>query len=53
MENDLIYQKSWLQRNWKWALPLLIVVILASTLFFSLTAGHLNDFGKAYADPKL
>lgn len=53
MTNDLIHQKNWFQRNWKWALPVSVVAILAVTLFFSLTAGHLDDFGKAYAEPQL
>jgi hypothetical protein len=53
MENDLIHQKNWFQRNWKWALPISIVAILAAILFFSLTAGHLGDFGKAYSEPQL
>lgn len=53
MENDLIKQRSWFQRNWKLVVPISIVAILGTTLFFSLTAGHLGDFGKAYSDPLL
>ncbi len=53
MENDLIKQNSWFQRNWKLVLPISIVAILGTTLFFSLTAGHLGDFGKAYSEPQL
>jgi len=53
MDNDLIHQKTWFQRNWKWVLPIAIFAILAATLFFSLMAGHLGDFGKAYSEPQL
>src|SRR5690606_27097276 len=53
MENELIHQKNWFQRNWKWALPISILAILCATLFFSLTGEHLGDFGKAYSDPQL
>lgn len=53
MENDLIHQKNWFHRNWKWALPIAIVAILSIILFFSLTGGHLGDFGKAYSNPQL
>lgn len=53
MSNDLIKQKSWLQLYWRWILPISILGILAAILFFSLTAGHLGDFGKAYAEPQL
>lgn len=53
MENELIHQKNWFQRNWQWALPIAIVAILSATLFFSLTARHLGDFGKAYSEPQL
>ena len=53
MSNDLIKQRNWLQRNWKWALPTTVVAFLSATLFFSLTSGHLGDFGHAYSDPQL
>ncbi len=53
MNNDLIKQQSWFQRNWKWVLPTTIIAILSAILFFSLTSEHLGDFGQAYADPEL
>lgn len=53
MSNDLVKQKNWLQHSWKWMLPLVIISILTFTLFFSMTAGHLGDFTKAYAEPQL
>lgn len=53
MDNELIKQNTWFQHNWKWVLPISIVAVLAITLFFSLTAWHLGDFGKAYSEPQL
>lgn len=53
MSNEILKQENWFQRNWKWTLPLVVIVILTFTLFFSLIAGHLGDFGKAYAEPQL
>ncbi|WP_026451942.1 cytochrome c oxidase assembly factor Coa1 family protein [Aequorivita capsosiphonis] len=53
MSNELVKQNNWFQRHWKWMLPLVVVGILTATLFASLTAGHLGDFGKAYAEPQL
>lgn len=53
MSNELVKQKNWLQRSWKWMLPLVVVCFLTFTLFLSMTAGHLGDFGKAYAEPHL
>src|SRR5690606_9200883 len=53
MENELIHQKNWFQRNWKWVLPISIVAILSATFFFSLIGEHLGDFGQAYNDSDL
>lgn len=53
MSNELLKRKNWIQRNWKWTLPLAVIVILTFTLLLSLTAEHLGDFGKAYAEPQL
>lgn len=53
MSNDLIKPKSWLKRNWKLWLPITILSVLAATLFFSQTSGHLGNFVQAYSDPKL
>lgn len=53
MSNELLKRKNWLQRNWSWTIPLVVVLILSFSLFFSLTAGHLGDLGKAYAEPQL
>ncbi len=53
MNNELIIQKTWINRNWKWFFSSIIVLILAISLFFTLTAGHLGDFSKAYLEPQL
>lgn len=53
MSNELLKRKNWLQLNWKWIVPLAAILVLTFTLFISLTADHLGDFGKAYAEPQL
>lgn len=53
MNNEIIQQKNWAQRNWRWALSFVIILVLGVILLFSLTGDHLGDFGQAYADPQL
>lgn len=49
--DELIREKSWGVRNWKWLVPItaLLIVIIA---FLSLTSG-LMSFAQAYAEPAL
>ncbi|WP_245569862.1 cytochrome c oxidase assembly factor Coa1 family protein [Flavobacterium soli] len=49
--NELIREKSWGVRNWKWLVPItaLLIMIIA---FLSLTSG-LMSFAQAYAEPAL
>ncbi len=49
----MVNQQSWIKRNWKWLLSLIVLMILSLSLFFTLTAGHLSDFTKAYLEPQL
>lgn len=53
MNNEILPHKNWAQRNWRWALLFIVVLVLAISLLFSLTGDHLGDFGQAYADPQL
>lgn len=53
MNNELINKKDWLQRNWKWALTLIVIAFLSLALFLSQTSEHISDFGKAYFEPEL
>ncbi|MEO7977207.1 cytochrome c oxidase assembly factor Coa1 family protein [Flavobacterium sp.] len=53
--DELIENKSWWKRNWKWFLPISVLSILIG--FGSLvTAGidaNVTDFAQAYSDPAL
>lgn len=54
MSNDLLVQKSWWQRTWKWWVALtVLILILVGSLFTSGFGGILGDYSKAYADPLL
>ncbi len=54
MGNDIIEQKSWIVKSWKWFVPLIgIVLILIFSLFPSGFDRIFGDYLKAYADPKL
>jgi hypothetical protein len=32
MDNDLVVKEGWLKRNWKWAVPVIIVFIFIPCL---------------------
>ncbi|WP_299223375.1 hypothetical protein [uncultured Aquimarina sp.] len=54
MNNEIIEEKSWWKRNWKWFLPLISFTLICLTLFFSSgMGGHMADFAQAYADTEL
>lgn len=54
MNNDLVEEKSWGKRNWKWLIPVSAIILISFGIFFSsgmdLVAG---DLAKAYADTNL
>ncbi|MFT5216988.1 MAG: hypothetical protein ACI83H_002121 [Glaciecola sp.] len=54
MNNELIKPKSWRKRNWKWLLPISVLTVIFTILFFStgmnVVATHI---AKAYADTDL
>ena len=54
MSNELIIEKSWFKRNWKWFVPIILFVLAVIFLFSSSgLGGQLGDYGKAYADSSL
>jgi len=54
MENELIVNKSWFARNWKWFLPCLLIVILLCTVVITSTSKNdLANISQAYAEDAL
>jgi hypothetical protein len=54
MNNELIEQKSWWKRNWKWLVPVSGIVLFSLVIFFSSGMGGIGaDLAKAYADTEL
>lgn len=54
MNNELIQQKSWWKRNWKWLVPAVGILFISMVLFFSSGLGVITaDYTKAYADTQL
>lgn len=52
MDNELIIEKSWWQRNWKWFLPASCLFLVCITLLIGTNNG-LTDFAQTYADSEL
>lgn len=54
MNNELIKQKSWWKRNWKWFVTICGILIITISIFFSSGMGGItNDLVQAYADTEL
>ncbi|WP_309609010.1 cytochrome c oxidase assembly factor Coa1 family protein [Flavobacterium sp.] len=55
MDNELIVEKSWWKRNWKWFLPtfLLIFLFLFGLILSSSMDGNVMDIAQAYSDNSL
>ena len=55
MDNQLIVEKSWWRKNWKWSLPTLVLLfIIVIGLILSLSIdGNVADFAQAYSDNSL
>lgn len=54
MSNELITQKSWCKRNWKWFIPLTGIILILIIVFFSSGLGGTTaDLTQAYADTEL
>ena len=55
MDNQLIVEKSWWRKNWKWSLPtlvLLFIIVIGLILNLSID-GNVADFAQAYSDNSL
>ncbi|RZJ72330.1 MAG: hypothetical protein EOO45_11100 [Flavobacterium sp.] len=52
MDNEILIEKSWWQRYWKWIMIGGLAMIFAVALF-SATDNQIGDFAKAYADMPL
>lgn len=54
MDNELVVNKNWLERNWKWFLPFATLIILLFTaLLTSNSKGDLTNIAQAYAENSL
>ncbi|MCX2680268.1 cytochrome c oxidase assembly factor Coa1 family protein [Galbibacter sp. EGI 63066] len=54
MNNELIEQKSWWKRNWKWFTPVCAIILITVIIFFSSGMGGITtDLAQAYADTEL
>ena len=54
MNNDLIENKNWWQKNWKWFIPISVIfMIIIVSLFSSGFGKTLGNYSKAYSDSKL
>jgi hypothetical protein len=54
MNNELIEQKSWWKRNWKWLVPLSGIILISLGIFFSSGMdGIATDLVQAYEDTEL
>ena len=57
MDNELVVEKSWWKRNWKWFFPTLLLLLLFLLLFGSILSssidGTVTDIAQAYSDNSL
>lgn len=54
MDNELIVEKNWWNRNWKWFLPTTLLLLLGVGLIFtSVIDGNAMDVAQAYSDNSL
>ena len=55
MDNELLENKSWWKRNWKWFLPtsIILFIIGIGSLVSASIDGNVADFAQAYSDNSL
>lgn len=55
MDNELVVEKSWWKRNWKWFFPtlLLLFLLLFGSILSSSIDGTVTDIAQAYSDNSL
>ncbi|MEM5566423.1 cytochrome c oxidase assembly factor Coa1 family protein [Psychroserpens sp. AS72] len=50
MDNTIIQNKNWWQRNWKWIIPSTVIMFGLFVFFFYGLGGAATDISKAYAE---
>lgn len=53
MDNELIKEQNWWKRNWKWLVPVVIIVFVIGTISTLIANGNAADFAQTYSDPSL
>ena len=53
MNNELIPEKNWFTRNWKWLVPSLLFLILCGAILSLISIGNTTDVIQAYSDNSL
>ena len=54
MNNELIEQKSWWKRNWKWFVSVCGILLIIISVFISSGMGRIGaDLAQAYSDTEL
>ena len=53
MDNELIPEKNWFKRNWKWFVPTFLFMILFGVLLSFVSIGGTTDIVQAYSDNSL
>lgn len=54
MDNELVRNKNWFNRNWKWILPSILITILLLTVAITTTSKNdLTNITQAYAENSL
>jgi hypothetical protein len=52
MDNEIVAEKSWWKRNWKWFVPISGIFMIC-IVFVSGIDGSLTDYAQAYTDASL
>ncbi len=54
MNNELMQQKNWWKRNWKWTIPMFGITIVSLVIFFSSGMNNVaSDLVQGYSDTDL
>lgn len=54
MNNELVTQKNWWKINWKWLIPVVGIILISISIFFSSGMGGITtDLAQAYMDTEL
>ena len=53
MDNELIIEKSWFKKNWKWFLPAIILLTFFGFIVSTSIDGNVTDIALAYSENSL